>query len=145
MHRLHDSLGPLNDLQWCMVVANTTKKSWLYDSYQVSSLQGDIECDPIGPRLLFPLLPRQAPKAHTMGYLKTQFRNLIGDDPPQWTHLLYGVNLPIVMGIRSALLSSALPQILSPHGPLLNSTTWRTLGGTAMDARQEPSALFDAR
>lgn len=66
---------------------------------------------------------------------------LIGDNLSNWTYLLYGVNLPIVMGICSALLSSALPQILSPHGPLLNNTTWWTFGGTTTDTRQEPSAL----
>lgn len=45
------------------------------------------------------------------------------------------------MGIRSESLSSALTQIRSPHWPLLNSTTWRTLGGTATRTLLEPSAL----
>lgn len=45
------------------------------------------------------------------------------------------------MGIRVASFSSALTQILSPHGPLLNSTTCRTLGGTATATLQIPPAL----
>lgn len=76
------------------------------------------------------------------GYLLVNVQNRVTGTPvSQSTYLLYGVSFPIVMGKRSASLSSALTQIRSPHGPLLNSTTWRTLGGTATDTRHEPSAL----
>lgn len=35
----------------------TTSYGCLFDIYQVSSFQSDIQCDTVGPGLLFPLLP----------------------------------------------------------------------------------------
>ena len=45
------------------------------------------------------------------------------------------------MGILSASLSSAFTQILSPHGPLVNSTTWRAFDGTVTEVLSDPLAL----
>lgn len=109
--------------------------------YQVSSFQSDIQCDAIRPSLLFSLLPRQASRGYYLQlYTGPDFIWPTRHDIV-WTYLLYGVSFPMVMGIRAASFSSALTQILSPHGPLLNSTTCWTLGGTATATRQVPPEL----
>lgn len=109
--------------------------------YQVSSFQSDAEGDPVGPRLLLPPLPRQAPEGRDGSTSSLRRRRRLKRARWACLHLLYGVSVPMATGRPSALLSCALQQTRGPHGPLLNSTTWRTLGGTAADTLRAPAAL----